>query len=373
MYEVVVPARAGAVNTEDYGPIIWDRKPKWIIQVQTDEGITGYGESKIDTPRQAIEHAIHQLAGVDLMEACLQQLPLSDLEHNELFTPYPAPHPPRAIEVNFNSVSHLAVQLAVYDLVGKRLGRPLHALLGGAFRRRVSVDAWMGRMSPDDSARAAQRAREHGFCGIKLKAALDDPVVERTAAVRHACGENFAITVDPNERFYRPADAMPTIRALARLGNITLEDPFPKSRLQWYSDLRRLHLLPIALHLNYGPVLIDAIRAEACDYINLHHCPWDIKRAGDVCFAAGIPTWHGTGIDLGLIEASALHVCAATQSMTRPSDIYGRFIREHNLITDPFQPCDGAMAVPSGPGLGVELDADAMDHYCINKYQFALS
>ena len=59
-------------------------------------------------------------------------------------------------------------------------------------------------------------------------------------------------------------------------------------------------------------------------------------------------TWHGSGVDLGIIEALFLHVAAATKSMTRPSDLFGRTIREHNLITDALSAENGAVRVPAG-------------------------
>src|SRR5438132_6488371 len=118
------------------------------------------------------------------------------------------------------------------------------------------------------------------------------------------------------------------------MGNVVcVDDPFPKGDFQPYRTLRRHGLFPVALHLGYDAMLIEAIRQHACDFVNISATPWDAKRAGEICWAAGVPTWHGSGVDLGIIEALFLHVAAATKSMTRPSDIFGRTIREHNLIT----------------------------------------
>ncbi len=92
------------------------------------------------------------------------------------------------------------------------------------------------------------------------------------------------------------------------------------------------------------------------------------ERKAQGTWLAGLPSWYGSGVDLGILEALCLHVCAATKSMTRPSDIFGRAIRQHNLITDPMTVGDGAMAVPEGLGLGVELDRAALDRYTKRRF-----
>ncbi|HEX7010565.1 MAG TPA: mandelate racemase/muconate lactonizing enzyme family protein, partial [Phycisphaeraceae bacterium] len=281
--------------------------------------------------------------------------------------------PHRLHERSFNNYADLGVHAMLLDLLGKRVGLPVCALLGGAYRQRVRVDYWMGRMTPEDSARVCRAAQAAGYRGVKCKCALEDDNVERAEAVRDACGPDFKITFDPNQRFYRYAEAMPMLHRLAQVGNIgCVEDPFAKGDLEPYRLLRAKGWFPVALHLSYSPVLIETIRQHACDFVNLSDLPWDVRKAGDVCWLAGLPTWHGSGVDLGVLEALYLHVCAATKSMTRPSDILGRQIRQHNLITHPMTVEDGTIAVPTGPGLGVELDRDALDRYTTRRFTIPL-
>ena len=74
-----------------------------------------------------------------------------------------------------------------------------------------------------------------------------------------------------------------------------------------------------------------------------------------------------------MLESLYLHVCAVTKSMTRPSDILSRNIREHNLITNEFPVVDGTIELPDGPGLGVMLDHDAVDRYTRRKFTIEMS
>jgi len=367
-YEVQVPALAGRVNSEAYGPAIFDEVSKWIVEVHTDSGLIGLGESARGTSEGTLRGALGRLAGMDLLRVCAQEPPTVDLAGNDLFA-HEHPHKPhRFYERSFNTYEHLALHAALLDLLGKHSGQPVYAVLGGAYRQQVPADTWMGRMTPEDSARLCNQAQKQGYQGAKLKCALEDDNVERAQAIADACGTGFKLTFDPNARFYRYGEAMPMLRRMALVGNIgCMEDPFHKGDLQAYRMLREQGLFAVALHLGYIPELIEAIRQGACDYVNLGGTPWDIRKAGDVCWLAGIATWHSSGVELGVLESLYLHVAAATQSMSRPSDIFGRTIREHNLITNPLIARNGFIDVPQGPGLGVELDRDALDRYTLRK------
>jgi muconate cycloisomerase len=374
IYEVRVPARAGVVNSEAFGPAVFDEGSKFIVEAQTDEGPVGLGETLRGTTEAALTTGLRMLAAKPVEQACFQEPAIVSLADNDMFAHQHPERPHRLLEYSFMSQQHMAVHAVLLDLAGKKVGWPVHRLLGGAYRERVRVDYWMGRMTPEDSARVCRQARAAGYRGVKCKCALEDDNVARAQAVKEACGAEFMMTFDPNERFYRPAEALPQIRGLAAVGNVgCLEDPFPKTDLASYQLLRQQSLLPIALHIGYGPGMIDAVRLNACDYINLRGLPWEIRKGGDLCWAANIPTWHGSGVDLGILEALYLHNCAATKSMTRPSDIFGRTLREHNLISDAMTVEDGFVQVPNAPGLGVELDRDALERYTQRRFSVKFS
>jgi len=74
------------------------------------------------------------------------------------------------------------------------------------------------------------------------------------------------------------------------------------------------------------------------------------------------PCWHGSEIELGILEAMYLHQCAAPPSCTWPSDIFGRLVREHDLLKQPLPLQPPFATIPSDPSLGVELDRDALHH-----------
>ncbi len=365
IWPVVVPTRADAVNSPDWGDDGWGGMEHILIRVHTDEGLIGLGETQRGVPRSAVQSAAEALAGQDPLRIRLQEIPLDRDISQALVGAASLKYPPRLHELRMpHGPAYDAFEMALFDLVGKALGVPVHKLLGGAYRDRVPVDFWFGRRSPEDAHRLAKRAREMGYHRLKMKNALGDPTVEQVDAITRAAGPDFQITIDPNERFYRPAEAIRLARELERYPNVAMfEDPMPKWNLDWYKLFRQKTSVPVTLHLGSPQDVINAIKAEACDYMNLGGSMVSFVKCAAIADAAGIPIWHGAGVDLGLLETSYVHASSVCRNCVLNGDIFGRLIREHDLLATPLEIKDGHATVPQKPGLGVELDMDAVEKY----------
>lgn len=124
-----------------------------------------------------------------------------------------------------------AFEMPIFDILGKALGVPVHALLGGAYRNRVATDYWIGHQTPEDSATNARLGFERGFHGVKMKCTSDEPMVDRIRAILEATDLSFKCTVDPNQRFYRPSEAIALAKQFEEIGNVgVLEDPMAKRK-----------------------------------------------------------------------------------------------------------------------------------------------
>lgn len=360
--KVVVPAKADTLNSpkaqDPMHMLVMEGKPAWQIQfdqiwkylyrVKTDEGLEGWGESYRGVNPQVVDGIIAGLVGADPMKMNLRALPIAWSREYDGF------------------------EAAIFDLVGKKLGVPAYRLLGGAFREWVNVDYWTGRRSTADAVRKAVDAHRLGFKGIKFKCNLADDVVAWAEKIREECGSGFHLVLDPNQRFERPAEVLRFSRQLEAAGNVEcLEDPVPRWNLSWYRLLREKTAIPIALHvalpyLELGQMIQDAVRAiqlEAVDYFNFNCGIANFVRLSDIAEAAGIPCWHGSEVDLGILEASYVHACAAARNCTLRSDIFGELVRENDLIREPLEIRDGCVRVPQKPGLGVEVDLNAVEKY----------
>ncbi len=374
-WQVVVPCRAGVLEREgrwyDPGLSTFDRVPKWIIRIHAEGGLYGLGESVRGESSAAIEAGIHALLGQDPRTLPLHRLPLP------------------------STASYTTFEMALFDLLGKAWEVPAYQLLGGARQRQVRVDYWGSRQSPKDTGRRAAEGRAQGFHGIKIKAALanpnaprvaanpagtaaagdhsqwaaigeDDPIVERVAAIA-AAAPDFTITLDPNCRFYEPAQALRLARQLERFNILVLEDPIPwRENLDAYVLLRQKSPLAVAIHVFTPDAVLGAIRKQAVDYLNINGSMADFVRMAWMAEQAGIRCWHGSGVDLGIRDMSYLHASFAAGNCTLPGDTVGNFLREDDLIQQPIPIVDGSVDLPTAPGLGVELDEAALMRYRVD-------
>jgi muconate cycloisomerase len=355
---VAVPLHEGAWHSAQFVPegytyggsfvrLHWPEFPIVILRLHTDEGLIGLGEAPKGIPEATVRGPAEFFVGRDLWSFNLQELPLETMWFA-------------------NSGVYEAYEMALYDLLGKALGVPVYRLFGGAYRDRVAVSRCSGRMTPTDAAATARQAVAQGYRVLKMKATADDPIVERLAAIHDAVGDQLVINIDPNERFHQPYrlfDVAARVRD-AGLRNVECyESPYNQRNLDWYVLARQKLETPIALHLGSPRDVAEAIKREACDWLNLGGPMVNVYKLAGMAEAAGIPTWHGSGVGLGISEAAYAHICAACKSMTLTSDICGETLRVNDLIRESLAFADGYVAVPQGPGLGVVLDDDAVARY----------
>src|SRR6218665_480053 len=363
--EVVVPANPGTVNSVGLNiPLhklvsgadaAWtkqfDEFSKFMLIGTTDEGIIGFGESLRDTSLEVTKAMARQLIGVDLTKLAWQALPLVKNREYDGF------------------------ELLVLDLLGKRTGVSVSSLIGGALRSEVNVGAWTSHRFAEDAGKVAQAAQERGATSLKLKCDVHDDVGGIAQSVLDACGPSFGLIFDPNERFVELRHAVKIAKDLEKVGNvICLEDPLPRWDLGSYAELRARTTVPIAVHVALGYIahgqrisdVLTAITMRATDVFNLSSGIGDFIRMAHIADAAQRPYWHGSEVDLGIMEAGYVHVTAASHGGTLPSDIFGRHIRSSDLLIKGLELNGATVKVPTGPGLGVELDLDAVDRHAIS-------
>lgn len=285
-----------------------------------------------------------------------------------------------------------AIDIALWDLWGKSLGRPVHALLGGAFRTRVPAYG-TGCYYPDhyrdtermlrELAEEARGYREAGMTAIKMKIGLlpIDLDAQRLAVVREAIGPEIGLMVDANHA-YTAASAIRIGRSLEKHNVLWFEEPVVPEDREGYRRVRDVIDVPVA--------------GGECEYtrfgfrdLMLGQCI-DIAQP-DLCCAGGFTEWtkilaltssfgvltvpHVWGS--GIAVAAALQAIAVAPQV--PFTAAGvplqnepmiEFDRTHNplrddLLVERFVLQDGAIAVPTGPGLGVEVNEAELRKYSV--------
>ncbi|CAN5820945.1 dipeptide epimerase [soil metagenome] len=355
---VVVPIHEGAWHSPEFNPegysyggawirLHWPEYPTVLLKLHTDEGLVGLGEVPKGVPESTVRASAPFFEGRELMSFNLQELPLETMWFS-------------------NTSVYCGYEMALFDLMGKVLNVPAYRLLGGKYRDLAPVSRCSGRMNPQHAAETAREVVAQGYSVLKMKATADDNLADRLEAIQDAVGDKLSIVVDPNQRFHQPARLIKRVDELTCRGITNVqcfESPYDQHNLDWYVLARGKISTPIALHLESPSDVKEAVKHEACDWMNISGSMMNVFKLSAMCTAAGIPTWHGSGVDLGIAEAAHTHVCAACKSMTLTSDICGETLRVDDMITEPLVIENGHVRVPEGPGLGVTLDEDALVRY----------
>src|SRR3954462_3624703 len=320
-----------------------------IVCVETDEGITGWGEHNVnflpDISARRMEQAAQWAIGRDPQNLARFH-----------------------VECPLESRLKSGIELALWDICGKAIGLPVAALLGGILRDRVVVAACMGIQSYERAKEMAAWYVEQGFGTLKTKAGADvREDIEMVRGVRDAVGDRLKLRIDPN-RAYSRKQALELCRELEQYDLQYLEQPIPAEPLNDATWLRRQTCTPIALNESViGPAsVLEILQADAAAFfLPDTHIAGGILPCvtiGRICEAAGIPCIMHCGHDLGPKTAAMLHVAAAcpAYSLANDTTYYGL---EDDIITEPFKIERGAIAVPAAPGLGIEGDPERLQRY----------
>ena len=363
--EVIVPAHPGVINSSGLDKPLHmlpvKGKPDWstqfdalskvIMRMQLAGGIIGLGEFYRGHSWDILEDVAQKLIGQAIGDLPRQNLPIALCREYDGF------------------------ECAIWDATAKLLGVPLHQLLGGAVRDSVNVGTWSSHRTVDEIGPWARRYADQGYDCIKLKTDLEDDCIGWARQIdEHATG--MKIILDPNQRWQNLGEARRITVNLEKVGNVLLlEDPIPRWMLLDYERLRKITAIPVFLHVSLPYVYqgqrvyeaINALMHGAVDGFNFNAGLAKFQQLAHIAQAANLSCWHGSEIDLGILEAMYVHQAAAAMACTQPSDIFGRMIRQHDLLKDPLSFSPPFVEVPTGPGLGVELDEVAVETHAIDS------
>jgi len=347
-----------------------------VVLVHTDEGITGIGE--VDSAPEAVRAMInapgsHAIAN-SLHDLVVGENPL-DVERlwHKMYR--------GLIYVGRRGIALHAISgidIALWDIKGKALGKPVSELIGTPQRDRVR--AYASRLMPDtpDEVRAAVGAlREQGFTAVKLGwgplGADADHDLALAAAACEAGGDGVTILIDAGLGYGADAQkAIGVARGLEKLGVFWLEEPFEPDEYEAYAELA--DTVDIRVAAGEQDTTLWGFR-ELIERGHVDLVQPDVTRCGGITELLRIAEFaHERGIETvphawksGIIKAASLHVNAVL-----PEALFQEYcVAEtpiNTLLTRERLPIDseGFLAVPTGPGLGVELDLDVLERYRVD-------
>lgn len=331
-----------------------------LVCVHTDEGITGYGESVGSASLTAVQSFIHEAAKLCIGQSPFAVSRLTREAYQHLFAARG-----NCSARRFGALIIAGLDMALWDAAGKAAGRAVHELLGGAVRETVQYFGFPQGDTAEDLARDAKKWSDAGCDVIYVKIgrgeALDVAIVQQ---VRTAIG-NKRLRVDANEAWDVLA-ARRMIQAISPFGIEFLEQPTNSDCLGALTQVRAASVIPIAAdQLVFTPEDVYAVcRERAADLIVLGlHETGTISRFRK---AAAIAEAAGLNVCLHGLYETGITTCASNQvGATLENLDDGNQYMNHLLIEDIVQQPDlrltrGQLPVLRGPGLGFELDWDAV-------------
>jgi muconate cycloisomerase len=330
-----------------------------IVRVVTQDGLEGLGEISITYPRighylcEAASNLVAPLLiGQDALDSPLILARIASVLAGELSWAY----------------VHAAFEMALLDLTGKVYGVPVYQLLGGKMRDRVALAWGIYQKAPDDMARDAADAKAAGFHAIKLK--VGRRLEEDLAAVRAvfgAVGSGIPLRLDANMAWHTVPDAARAMRRLAELAPVSwFEQPLERRNLTGMRSLRSMTGLPVMADESCQTLrdAYELAHAEAADYWNVYVVQAGGLRAAAAIFALGaaldVPCILGSQAEMGVGTAACAHLAVSLPALAHPIETFGplRYVRD--IVTPPVPIGAGWLTPLEGPGLGVELDWDAV-------------
>ena len=345
----------------------WGRLVRTIVEVETDEGLIGLGE--MGGGGESAEAAFRA------MKSYLVGHDPARLEEMRFLIANPT-----ASLYNNRTQILAAIEFACLDILGQKWGVPVSEILGGRLRDRVPFASYLFFRYPNSQDRSGEvrtveqlvaQARElkqrHGFTSHKLKGGVFPPKYELEcyrALASELEGDRFRF--DPNG-VWSTETAIWFGQQIEELRNDYLEDPvFGMNGMRLVRERVRLPLATNTVVVNFEQLAANVLNT-AVDVILLDTTFWGgirpcVKAAG-VCetFQLGVAV-HSSG-ELGIQLATMLHLGAVIPNLSFAADAHYHHLIDDVIVGGKFKYEDGAIAVPTGPGLGVKLDRDKLAEY----------
>mgnify|MGYP000178304178 CR=1 FL=1 len=346
----------------------YSAKSTLLIEIFTDEGVVGIGEAP-GIPLPEINQLIVKefeplLVGADPFAINLFHQRALDLQSKTGLT-----------AMTWKAYRNIAnnalggIDIALWDIVGKATGQPLHRMLGGALRDRVDMFAWIHRKDQREMVEDALEFKRQGFRVYYLKIGLGRQRDRSDlSALREALGADALIRGDANG-VWGATQALQEIRALEDLGLDWIEQPVTEEDFDGFERVARLSTVPLCIDqgVNTNRLAYDAITRRLADAI----CS-DIHRVGGITALremaamaqlANIQVCRHAGPEFGISGLAHLHVMATIPNAALGNQTYATTIAD-DIVNEPTADfAQGTLAVPDRPGIGVTLDADKVAKY----------
>ena len=272
-------------------------------------------------------------------------------------------HGRNAAELMWDDSLGAGLQMALFDAVGKANDVPIYRLLGPKYRDRAFISWWDLDMTVEDWSSECREALAQGYTAFKTKARPWRDLVEDCRTLAKILPPHFTLDMDFNDFLLDVSHATQVLQELAQLPNVALfESPIRQDDVAGNRFLRSQTRVPIALHYGIPPVM-TALRDDVCDVFVVGGGASAVMQAAAVVAAANKAFWLQL-VGTGITATYGLHLGAVLSHATWPA-VNCHQLHIHPLIKPGIAVANGTAAIPERPGLGVDLDEDAVAKFRI--------
>ena len=261
-----------------------------------------------------------------------------------------------------NGYAPTPLQQAVYDIMGKALGLPVYQLVGEKVQDKIAFGYWSIDMPAAEWVNEAKRAYSIGYRLHKIKARPWHDIIEQVQAISEAVPADYKLRIDPNDSFETPARTIEVAKQVRNYNIEAFETPIPQSNIDGYLEIQRGCDMPITIHFG-NPDPVKAIKAGMnASFIIAYpdSRAANAKREAAIAESAHLPLWIQI-VGIGITTTYLMHLAATMPNATMPS-ITLNCLRAFDIIKPAIQMEHGYATVPDKPGLGIELDEDALEN-----------
>ncbi|MFP3553817.1 muconate/chloromuconate family cycloisomerase [Paraburkholderia sp. SIMBA_049] len=274
-----------------------------------------------------------------------------------------------------NRFAKCAIETALLDAQGKRLGVPVSTLLGGAVRKTLPV---LWTLASGDTQRDIEEAemllaeRRHNTFKLKIgrRSVRDD--VAHISTIKSALGDRAKVTVDVNQA-WNEVDATLGIQALEAAGIDLIEQPTPREQRGVLARLSARFIVPImADEAVTGPEdALELVRDACADVFALKIAKsggiYGMMRAAAIADAAGVALYGGTMLEGSIGSIASAHGFSALPQLAWGTELFGPLLLKDDIVTARPQYRDFDLHLPEGPGLGLHIDEEKLAFYRRDK------
>ncbi len=339
-----------------------------LIKIHTDQGIAGIGEA-LAHPAFSGEILEGLLAAIQYLEEFL--IGRNALNINETLILMD-----KILYGNYGAKA--AIEMALFDIMGKYFQTPLYNLLGGKLQDRFPVSRSISQSNLEDDLKDVSQYLEEGYNILKIKVGIlsVEQDVERVKAIRAMVGPELSLRTDANQSWDIPT-ALKFIKEVEECKLTFIEQPIAREDVEGLAYLKSKASTPILADeaVSTEHDLLNIIEKKAADFISLKVLKSGgiskSRRIATLAECAGIKCYLGSQVETSVGTSASLHFVISANDFRYGGEIYGPAFFVEDVVKKSLKIDQGYIYPPNEPGLGVELDMDKIKEFTFSMgHQF---